>query len=129
MSEFIQPCSYLGFSPSPAAMDTEAARLFTESHRDHDERWTVHTSDVDVTCFACLMELLEDQDVLLVKKKFVLSELLRFLSYHTEYLLEVVTEDFRVIVHATAILLGEYNLTWFVGIVYFCEYFRGSDVM
>ena len=94
-------------------MDTEAAKLelFTESHREHDDRWMVHASDVDVTCFACLMELLEDQNVLLVKKKFVLAELLRFLSYHTEYMLDVLSEDFRVIVHATVILLGKYSLT------------------
>ncbi|KAI0228422.1 Meiosis inhibitor protein 1 [Lamellibrachia satsuma] len=88
-------------------MDTAAVKLelFTESHREHYDRWMVHASDVDVTCFACLMELLEDQNVLLVKKKFVLAELLRFLSYHTEYMLDVLSEDFRVIVHATVILL------------------------
>ena len=93
-------------------MDTEASKLelFTESHREHDERWTVRASGDDVTCFACLMELLEDPQLLRVKKKLVLAELLRFLTYHTEYMLDVLSGDFRVIVHATVILLGKSKL-------------------
>ncbi len=94
----------------------------TASHSDHDPRWLIIPVDLDSrsgqgqsapeptsSCLACIVELLEDHTLLLVKKRLLLAEMLRLLGYHGNQMQELLGEDSRVTAHVALTLVGLYH--------------------
>ena len=90
--------------------------LTMESNHDkHDRKWmfNVATSGVgstrgdQVSCLVCIVEILEDPDVLVIKKS-VLNQLVAVLNSCSVQCGQLLQSDIRITLHVALILLGEY---------------------
>ena len=89
-------------------MESMKLDLLLPSHSDHDSIWQLPgNSDAGMTCLACLVECLEDPDALIVKKKRMLSELLRIFTVQQREDVSVLNRDIRVTAHLILILIGK----------------------
>ena len=75
--------------------------LTSAGHDGHDDRWVVGDAGGD-TCLACIVDLLEDKQVLRTRKKRALSQLLTLLGHHSD----VFTIERDVNVYIIVILIG-----------------------
>ena len=102
-------------------METLVPYKPTASHPEHDPKWLFPSSDLNHgplsqktdaqhSCLACIVELLEDSNMLVVKKKLVLAEMLRLLSFHSNQMLALLSGDLRVTAHVALIITGMYPL-------------------
>ena len=97
-------------------MEHSGSIYLTAYHAEHDPKWMTPASVLDPgspsespsSCLACIVEMLEDPSLLLVKKKLVLSEMLRLLGYHGNQVMKLFREDERVTAHVALILVGGY---------------------
>ena len=88
--------------------------LHTPDHPEHAPQWCIpcprrpHSCgrDDDDACLACLVELLEDDGMLAVKKQHVLAEFLHLLQYAKEPVMKLLCSDGRVTTHMVLVLLG-----------------------
>ena len=58
-------------------------------------------------CIPCALEIIEDTDMLVVKKKFVLAEMLQIISGDNRMLVEVLTDNQRQAWHIFETLHGK----------------------
>ena len=81
--------------------------LFTETHSDHAAQWQIEDRQNRAsTCLACVVENLEDGDLLITKKKAVLGQLLRVLSVQADATTRILRADMRVTGHLLLSLIG-----------------------
>ncbi|XP_045690965.1 meiosis inhibitor protein 1 [Phyllostomus hastatus] len=90
--------------PSRAGRDEEAALLFERAHHRHDPRWLLPVPPR--LCLACVLELLPEPGVSLVRKKHVLSCFRDVLVRHASLVMQLVGQDQRVCVHFVSMLFG-----------------------
>ena len=88
------------------------------NHDKHDRKWMFHVtpsiggsvSADQVSCLGCIVEMLEDPDVLVIKKKPVLNQLVAVLNSCSAQCTQLLQSDIRITLHITLILLGEYSV-------------------
>ncbi|XP_036108072.1 meiosis inhibitor protein 1 [Molossus molossus] len=85
-------------------MDQEAALLFERVHYRHDPRWMLPVPPR--LCLACVLELLPEPGVSLVRKKHVLSCFRDVLVRHASLVVQLVAQDQRVCIHFISMLFG-----------------------
>ncbi|XP_036923898.1 meiosis inhibitor protein 1 [Sturnira hondurensis] len=90
--------------PSRSGRDEEAALLFERAHPRHDPCWLLPVSPR--LCLACVLELLPEPGVSLVRKKHVLSCFRDVLVRHTSLIMQLVGQDQRVCTHFISMLFG-----------------------
>ena len=83
------------------------------NHDAHDRKWMFSVGPPGgggqkVTCLACIMELLESPDVLMIKKKPGLNQLITILNTCSAEITQLLKDDTRITLHMTLILLGRY---------------------
>ncbi|XP_024435400.2 meiosis inhibitor protein 1 [Desmodus rotundus] len=91
-------------APSRSGRDEEAALLFERAHPRHDPRWLLPVPPR--LCLACVLELLPEPGVSLVRKKHVLSCFRDVLVRHTSLIMQLMGQDQRVCVHFISMLFG-----------------------
>ena len=93
--------------------------LTMESNHDkHDRKWMFNvatsgggsTRGDQMSCLACIVEILEDPDVLVIKKKSVLNQLVAILNSCSVQCTQLLQSDIRITLHVALILLGEYSV-------------------
>uniref|UniRef100_G1NY35 Meiotic double-stranded break formation protein 1 n=1 Tax=Myotis lucifugus TaxID=59463 RepID=G1NY35_MYOLU len=84
--------------------DEEAVLLFKRAHHRHDPRWLLPACPR--LCLACVLELLPEPGVSLVRKKHVLSCFRDVLLRHTSLVMPLLAQDQRVCVHFIRMLFG-----------------------
>ena len=91
-------------------MAAQYLQQFSDNHPDHDRQWTVSLgAEGHDSCVACLIELLEDEDLLSTKKKMVLTEFMMVLQERESNVLSLLSADSRVLMQLMLILLGVFN--------------------
>ncbi|TMS15683.1 Meiosis inhibitor protein 1 [Larimichthys crocea] len=79
-------------------------------HSRHDPRWSGRLGPADggglLLCVACVIEMIESDDIASVRKSFALSGVSRVLKCSPGALRELLQQDHRVSLHFTASLLG-----------------------
>jgi hypothetical protein len=84
-------------------VDQTCLSLFTPNHTNHDTSWMARGSAFKIICVACLIEMLEDKEVLAIRKRKILTELLVLLC-RDDKLVEVLSTNIRVCSHLCVIL-------------------------
>ncbi|XP_021114580.1 meiosis inhibitor protein 1 isoform X8 [Heterocephalus glaber] len=84
--------------------DEDAMLLLERTHYRHDPRWLLPVSPR--LCLACLLELLPESGVSLVRKKHVLSCFRDALLRHASLVTQLVAQDQRVCIHFISMLFG-----------------------
>ena len=80
--------------------------FFTADHQKHGAQWRMPGSSCPVVCVACLVEILELKDVLLIQKRKVVGEMASLLSRADTEFAKLLTENPRVTSHLCSILLN-----------------------
>ncbi|XP_026021469.1 meiosis inhibitor protein 1 isoform X4 [Astatotilapia calliptera] len=79
-------------------------------HFRHDPKWSRRLGPVEggglLLCVACLIEMIDDEDIASVRKSSALSSVSGVLKYSPGALRELLQQDHRVCLHFTAKLLG-----------------------
>lgn len=78
--------------------------FFTTNHSKHDSQWRMTGANVSVVCVACLVELLENSDVLHLRKRKALREVV-FLLSNSQVLLELLSQNTRIASHLCSVIL------------------------
>lgn len=78
--------------------------FFTTNHSKHDSQWRMTGTNVSVVCVACLVELLENPDVLHLRKRKALREVV-FLLSNGSNLLELLSQNARITSHLCGIIM------------------------
>ena len=90
------------------------------NHEAHDQKWQFDLvfpggggscEGSKVMCLACIMETLEDPNILVIKKKPALSQLLTLLTACSSQTVKLLQADVRITLHMALVLLGE---CWFL---------------
>ena len=79
--------------------------FFTTNHSKHDSQWRMTGANISVVCVACLVELLESPDVLHLRKRKVLREIV-FLLSNSQSLLELLSQNARITSHLCSIIMN-----------------------
>ncbi|XP_059536772.1 meiosis inhibitor protein 1 isoform X1 [Myotis daubentonii] len=87
-----------------AVRDEEAVLLFKRAHYRHHPRWLLPACPR--LCLACVLELLPEPGVSLVRKKHVLSCFRDVLLRHTSLVVPLLAQDQRVCIHFIRMLFG-----------------------
>ncbi|PFX25933.1 meiosis inhibitor protein 1-like [Stylophora pistillata] len=72
--------------------------FFTLNHTKHDSQWRMTGRDVTLVCVACLVEILESPNVLHLRKRKALQEIV-FLLSNNQNLLELLCRNTRIVSH------------------------------
>ena len=72
--------------------------FFTTNHSNHDSQWRMTGTNISVVCVACLVELLENPEVLHLRKRKALREVV-FLLSNSQHLLELLSQNTRITSH------------------------------
>ena len=84
----------------PGMADLSTLSLLGENHQNHDSFWTMSgVRPQSLLCVACLTEVLEKSDELVLKKKFLLGELLCLLTSTRNEIWDILTENEDVLEH------------------------------
>ena len=78
--------------------------FFTTNHSTHDTQWRMTGPNVSVVCVACLVELLEKADVLHLRKRKALREVV-FLLSNSQVLLELLSQNARITSHLCSVIM------------------------
>ena len=78
--------------------------FFTRNHSKHDSQWRMTGTNISLVCVACLVELLESPDVLHLRKRKVLREVV-FLLSNSQILLELLSQNARITSHLCCIIM------------------------
>ncbi|XP_078344335.1 meiosis inhibitor protein 1-like [Oculina patagonica] len=78
--------------------------FFTTNHSKHDSQWRMTGANVSFVCVACLVELLENLDVLHLRKRKALREVV-FLLSNGSNLLELLSQNARITSHLCGIII------------------------
>jgi len=78
--------------------------FFTTNHSKHDSQWRMSGVNVSVVCVACLVELLENADVLHLRKRKALREVV-FLLSNSHVLLELLSQNARITSHLCSVIM------------------------
>lgn len=78
----------------------------TKEHKDHAIQWNIPGFEEEV-CLACIIELLEEDDVLSIKKQHVLHMFMQVLQRAGSIVMKLLCSDIRVIMHIIGIMFGE----------------------
>ena len=89
-------------------MEEGGLSFFSSSHSSHDQAWNFPGTSVSVICIACLVETLEETDVLNVRKRKALGEIVAILS-RSDNLLEKLRSNIKISSHLSQVLLGLFN--------------------
>lgn len=76
--------------------------FFTTNHSKHDSQWRMTGANISVVCVACLVELLENPEVLHLRKRKALREVV-FLLSNNQNLLELLFQNAKITSHLCAI--------------------------
>ncbi|XP_063796516.1 meiosis inhibitor protein 1 isoform X2 [Pseudophryne corroboree] len=89
-------------------MSVAEAQLYERVHYRHDPRWLLPgQEDGEASlCLACVIEMIEDVTVSVIRKKYVLSGFQMFLENKTSAVLGVLTNDGRICIRFMRQLLG-----------------------
>ncbi|KAF7220677.1 meiosis inhibitor protein 1-like, partial [Nothobranchius furzeri] len=83
--------------------------VYEKTHFRHDRKWSVHLRPADggmLLCMACVIEMIETQEIPSARKSFVLSALSGMLKSSAGALKELLRQDRRVTQHFITTLLG-----------------------
>uniref|UniRef100_A0A8C7EWL2 Meiotic double-stranded break formation protein 1 n=1 Tax=Neovison vison TaxID=452646 RepID=A0A8C7EWL2_NEOVI len=89
--------------PGPGR-DEDTTLLFERAHYRHDPCWLLPVPPR--VCLACMVELLPEPCVSLVRKKHVLSCFLDALLRHASLVMQLVAQDQRICIHFIRMLFG-----------------------
>ena len=79
------------------------------SHGDHDVKWTVPRGNSgEPLCLACLMEFIENPDILVLKKKHALLALQEILQNSSRAVKQMLETEAVITQHMSFILVGNY---------------------
>ena len=84
----------------------------SNNHDRHSRKWMVDVAPADnekgkqLMCLACIVEVLEDSDVLMIRKKPALKQLMTLLNSCNTQCVQLLQSDIRITAHVTLILLG-----------------------
>ena len=78
--------------------------FFTSNHSKHDSQWRMTGTNVTLVCVACLVELLENPNVLYLRKRKALREVV-FLLSNGPNLLELLSQNTRIVSHLCSIIM------------------------
>ena len=83
------------------------------NHDVHDRKWMFNVAPPGggekVACVACLVETLENPDVLTIRKKPILNQLITVLNTCNSQITQLLKADIRITLYMTLILLGEFQ--------------------
>ncbi|XP_075689717.1 meiosis inhibitor protein 1 isoform X2 [Rhinoderma darwinii] len=82
-----------------------AARLYDRVHYRHDPRWLLGDGD-NCLCLACVIEMIEDGSVSVVRKKHMLSSFQTFLESKSSTVYTFLGNDGRICAHFVGQMLG-----------------------
>ncbi|XP_063099777.1 meiosis inhibitor protein 1 [Cavia porcellus] len=94
----------LAASSAGLGRDGDAVLFLERAHFRHDPRWLLPVSPR--LCVACVLELLPEPGVSLVRKKHMLSCFRDALLRHASLVTQLVAQDQRVCIHFTSMLFG-----------------------
>ncbi|CAH1795690.1 unnamed protein product [Owenia fusiformis] len=84
----------------------------TKQHSSHNQRWQLlDTSSQIPVCLACVIEIVEDSTIVLLKKKPGIVTFLRLLTSNGEGVIESMNHDPRVAAHFTMAFVGLLDVT------------------
>lgn len=78
--------------------------FFTSNHSKHDSQWRMTGANISVVCVACLVELLGSPDVLHLRKRKALREVV-FLLSNSSNLSELLSQNARITSHLCGIIM------------------------
>lgn len=78
--------------------------FFTTNHSKHDSQWRMTGANVSVVCVACLVEVMENPDVLHLRKRKALREVV-FLLSNSQILLELLSQNARITSHLCSVIM------------------------
>ncbi|XP_058597141.1 meiosis inhibitor protein 1 isoform X2 [Neofelis nebulosa] len=90
--------------PRGPGRDEETALLYERAHYRHDPCWLLPVPPR--LCLACVLELLPEPCVSLVRKKHVLSCFRDALLRHASLVMQLVAQDQRICIHFISMLFG-----------------------
>lgn len=83
--------------------------ILKDDHADHDASWslfsTVHNCPV---CLGCIIEIIENPELLPLQRKPALTELQRLLVQQQNGVLQLFMQEERIVWHIVSLLLGIY---------------------
>ncbi|KAM8930682.1 LOW QUALITY PROTEIN: meiosis inhibitor protein 1 [Pelodytes ibericus] len=80
--------------------------LYERVHYRHDSCWLLSGPDSEAFCLACVIEMVEDETVAVVRKKHVLSIFQKILKVRTSNVTELLANDGRICTHFIETMLG-----------------------
>lgn len=79
-----------------------------EIHEEHDESWRLYSSLQGCNvCLGCIVEILENKNLLTLQKMPALTELLRLLTHQSHDILELFIQEERIVWHIVSLLFGK----------------------
>ena len=76
-------------------------------HDEHDSAWAVFSQHYHCpVCLGCMVETLENSQLLCIQKTPAITELLRLLTYQSSDVLQLFIQEEQVVWHLAEILLG-----------------------
>ncbi|XP_069823398.1 meiosis inhibitor protein 1 isoform X2 [Dendropsophus ebraccatus] len=82
-----------------------ATQLYDGVHYRHDARWLLEDGD-NALCLACVIEMMEDEEVSVVRKKHMLSSFQTFLEKQSSTVYTFLGSDGRICAHFVGQMLG-----------------------
>ncbi|XP_044157379.1 meiosis inhibitor protein 1 [Bufo gargarizans] len=80
-------------------------QLYERVHYRHDTRWLLEDGD-SCLCLACVIEMMEDESVSVVRKKHMLSSFQKFLEKKSDAVYTFLGNDGRICAHFVGQMLG-----------------------
>ena len=78
-------------------------------HEEHDAAWAIFSHHYHCpVCLGCIVETLEQSELLCIQKKPAITELLRLLTHQSPDILQLFIQKEQIVWHLAEILLGLY---------------------
>ncbi|XP_060578052.1 uncharacterized protein LOC132735152 [Ruditapes philippinarum] len=82
-----------------------------ENHDEHDISWTLYSSLHHTrVCLGCIVETIENTELLPLQRKPALTEFLRMLTQQSSELMQLFMKEERIVWHVVTILLESFSL-------------------
>ena len=101
----MNPLPFLQVSQVSRMESTEnSLSFFTSNHSKHDSQWRMTGRNVTLVCVACLVELLESPNVLHLRKRKALQEIV-FLLTNNQNVLELFCQSTQIVSHLCSTIM------------------------
>ena len=78
-----------------------------KSHSNHDSKWSIPRNGMEQLCLACIMEYIEDPEILVLKKKHAFVALLDLFQQSCQPIKQLLENEIIIAQHISYLFVGK----------------------